>query len=166
MGNEAENSRVRAAGLKFKTRMAPSTLLDEQRLPERRGYRVIRNAIDPRDGTTWDIRVSEAKIESIAKRSWGQVKELAYLVPEVLSGPTAVFQGVREVGEKDWLCYCGVPGYAYAKDGRRIAARIGEVYLVFVNADRVAYNFRWEHCDTVKRSFPKDYETRFDIWVL
>jgi hypothetical protein len=152
--------------LLIKTQIVSSTLLEEKFLAPRRGYRLIDDAIDPRDGKPWQLRVSEDKIKLIAQRSCGQAKELAYVVPEVLRIPSCIFQGVREEGEKDWLCYCGVPSHAYKKNGDRVEAWEGEVYLVFVSADRVVYNFRWEACDSEKQCFPKDYAKRFYKWVL
>jgi hypothetical protein len=51
---------------------------------------------------------------------------------------------------------------AYYKDsGDERPPYPGEVYLVFVNADRVAYNSRWEKCDHRHDFLPIDHEDRF-----
>jgi hypothetical protein len=139
---------------------APSELLLEPSLPQRAGYVTIRG-INPFTREEWDIRISHARMDSVAKRSLGQLKELAHTLPEVLRYPTAVFQGVREDGERDWLCYCGQPSHAYdGATGSKKRAYLGEVYLVYVNADRVAYNSRWDKCDPDDIRLPCNYEDR------
>jgi len=164
-GCNVDNCEEHSAELLVKTKVAPSTLLVDKELPERRGYGVV-EAIDPHDGGRWEMRVSERRMKSVAERSRGQVLELAYVLPEVLRCPTAIFQGIREEGEEDWLCYCGLPSHGYRRNGDRISAPEEEVYLVFVSADRVAYNSRWERCDQGNSKFPEDYQNRFDKWVL
>ncbi len=39
--------------------------------------------------------------------------------------------------------------------------RRGQVFLVFVNEDRVAYNWRWEQADPHKPDLPLGHEKRF-----
>jgi hypothetical protein len=140
---------------------ANSSLIRTKHLEPRRGYEV-RDASDPHDGKLWQIRVSHRRMDEVARRGYGQAKELAFLVPEVLESPCAIFQGVREDGEDDWLCYCGRPEYAYRGfTGQRVLAPLDEVYLVFVNSDRVAYLNRWDKADSEQRRFPVDYRIRF-----
>lgn len=111
--------------------------------------------------------MSAHRIAEVAKRGMGPAQELAKIVPFVLRTPTAIFQGVREDGEAEWLCYCGLPKRAYRREsGDQILPYENEVYLVYVNADRVAYNSRWEDCHRNKKNLPVDYETRFDRRVL
>jgi hypothetical protein len=117
------------------------------------------SGVDPSDGKLWDIRVSHQRMDLVAKRGIGPAKELAHIVRETLNSPTAIFQGIREEGESEWLCYCGLPSHAYHRiSGDRILPHEGEVFLVFVNADRVAYNWRWEKCDPRDPKFPMDYD--------
>ena len=68
----------------------------------------------------------------------------------------------REEAEEEWLCYAGTPETAY--DHRRGDARPaweGEVFLVFVNDDRIVYNWRWEKADSRYRDRPLNFEQRF-----
>ena len=83
-----------------------------------------------------------------------------------IEGNGSIVGPMREEGEEDWLCYCGLPSHGYRRNGDRISAPEEEVYLVFVSADRVAYNSRWERCDQGNSKFPEDYQNRFDKWVL
>lgn len=139
-------------------------MLRDEKLSSRRGYETI-PAIDPFDGREWDIRVAHARMDAVVKRGPGYAKELAFVLPEILLFPTAIFQGVREEGEREWLCYCGVPTHAFqVRTGHRIAPHLGEVYLVYVNSDRVAYNSRWEKCDEANIDLPDGYDDsdRFD----
>ena len=133
--------------------------------PERRGY-VKATAVDPFDGGAWDVRISNDRMDYIARRSLGQVKDMAFVLPHVLTCPTCIFQGNREDGESEWLCYCGVPPRAFDQHGREILPPEGMVFLVFLNAERVAYTWRWECCDSEKSTFPQEHEQRFDRQVL
>ena len=73
----------------------------------------------------------------------------------------------HERREDDWLCYVGTPDRSYrGKDGRHDAPWPDEVFLVFVNADRVVYNWYWAKCDPDDRKLPIDYGTRFGRRVL
>ena len=146
-------------------RLQPSSLIPEKELPERAGTSKTWG-IDPHDGTRWDIRVSNKRMDLIVKRSVGQAEELAHVMPQVLQCPDAIFQGLREEGEDDWLCYCGTPDCAYTKEGAQTPGRPGQVYLVFVNADRVAYRSWWEKWDDDNHKNPCNYETRFRKQVL
>lgn len=137
----------------------------EKRRPPRRGYATI-PAIDPTDGRLMEVYVSLTRIEIVAKRGMGAAKDLAYSQREVLTAPTAVFRGVREEGERDWLCYVGIPKHSYTADGHTRPPRAGRVFLVFVNDEGVAYNCRWEPCDVENAKLPVDYRARFSERVL
>jgi hypothetical protein len=96
----------------------------------------------------------------------GAAKDAAYSVREVLIAPKAVFRGVREEGESEWLCYVGIPKHSYTRDGQTRPPRNGYVFLVFVNQERVAYNWRWEQCDGREATLPQNHEERFVTRVL
>ncbi len=123
-------------------------------------------AANPFGGGTWEVLISYDRLHAVARRSMGHAKECAYIVPEVLQNPTAIFEGLREEEDEDrrgvgWLCYCGVPSKAYHADGTPRAAYPLQVYLVFVNDERVAYNWRWEKADEDDPQLPRNYQTRF-----
>jgi hypothetical protein len=93
------------------------------------------------------------------------------MVPAILQRPTAIFEGLRRDEDEDrwgygWRCYCGRPDRAYRADGSAIQPYADQVYLVFVNDERVAYNWRWEKSDPENRSLPVDDETRFKQRLL
>ena len=72
-------------------------------------------------------------------------KECGIIVPMILEQPTAIFEGLRQDEDEDrhgygWRCYCGIPEHAYHSDGTERPAYPGQIYLVFVNEERVAYN--------------------------
>jgi hypothetical protein len=107
------------------------------------------------------------KIGETANRGAGAAKELAYTVPAALLKPTAVFRGVREEGERNWLCYCSVPAQRYdltTGEIRRIHP--GRVFLVFVNDDNIVYNWRWEQADSSHPKLPVNHASRFEEKVL
>jgi hypothetical protein len=101
----------------------------------------------------------------------GHAKECAFTVPRILQGPTAIFEGLRRDEDEDrwgygWRCYCGVPEQSFRRDGTPAPPYPGQVYLVFVNDEKVAYNWRWEKADPDNPRLPIDHETRFKQRLL
>ncbi len=101
----------------------------------------------------------------------GHAKECAYVVPMILQQPTAVFEGLRRDEDEDrtgygWRCYCGIPERAYSADGTAMRPYPGQVYLVFVNDEGVAYNWRWEPADPEDPRLPAGYQDRFRRQLL
>ena len=132
----------------------------------RRQYLTLR-AVDPQDGTlSAEVQVSFDRMQSVGRRSLGHARECGEIVPAVLQNPTAVFEGLREDTDEDrsgfgWRCYCGVPAHSFRSDGTKARPYAGQVYLVFVNDERVAYNWRWERADPEDPTLPIKYLTRF-----
>jgi len=124
-------------------------------------------AINPTDGKRWEVYLRASKLDSTAKRGMGAARELAYLVPFVLQHPNAIFRGVREEGESQWLCYVGSPADAYNhKTGDPVRPWSGQVFLVFVDDDRIVYDWRWDRADADDLRLPVDSARRFEEKVL
>ena len=128
-------------------------------------------AVNPADGTKTEVLVSYDRMQAVGRRSMGHAKECGYLVPKILQAPTAIFEGLREDEDEDrrgvgWRCYCGIPDRAYHSDGTERPPYPGQVYLVFVNEDRVAYNWRWEKADADDPKLPVNHDTRFKTRLL
>lgn len=92
--------------------------------------------------------------------------DAAYLMPECLRRPAAIFEGVRWDEDDDdeadgWLCYVYSPDRAFRSDGSRRAPYEAEVFLVFLNADRIVYAWGWEDADESDGAMPYGYESRF-----
>lgn len=92
--------------------------------------------------------------------------EAAYVVPEILEHPSAIFEGLRRDEDEDahgngWMCYCGIPSAAYHKSGDRTAPWPDEVFMVFLNAECVVYNWYWHKCDDELKDHPAGYGSRF-----
>ncbi len=84
----------------------------------------------------------------------------------ILQRPTAIFQGLRRDEDEDrtgagWRCYSGRPDKAFAADGTERRPYPGQVFLVFVNDEGVAYNWRWEKADPDNPDLPVDHAIRF-----
>jgi hypothetical protein len=131
----------------------------------RREY-ILLSAVDPNSGSPCQVQISFERMQAVARRSMGHAMECAYIVPAVLQRPTAVFEGLRLEEDEDrrgvgWRCYCGVPEFAYRADGSKLSPWPGQVFVVFVNDDRIAYNWRWEQADDDEPALPIDYEDRF-----
>ena len=123
-------------------------------------------AIDPESGKTCRILISHDRMQSVALRGMGHAKECGFLVPEVLQRPAAVFEGLRRDDDEDrygygWRCYSAVPTRSFSPDGRDQAPYRDQVFVVFVNESRVAYNWRWEKADAGDPSLPMNHEVRF-----
>ncbi|MBI1915715.1 MAG: hypothetical protein HYS12_13430 [Planctomycetes bacterium] len=130
-----------------------------------RREKLIIEAFDPPDGVC-EVQLSYARLQTVAKRSQGHAKECCFIVPFILQNPTAVFEGLMRDEDEDrqtvgWRCYCGIPKCSYNRDGVEGRAYSRQVYLVFVNDERVAYNWRWEEADEEDRTLPANHQTRF-----
>ena len=124
-------------------------------------------AIDPVAGSpTARIQISWHRLHAVGSRGPAHALEAAYIVPAVLSGPTAIFEGLRWDEDEDrWgygsRCYCGRPDRSYARDGSEGPPYAGQVYLVFINEDGVAYNWRWEKAAPDAPDLPEGHDVRF-----
>lgn len=138
---------------------------------DRRQY-VILKAVEPRDGTlSCEVQISFERMQAVGRRSLGHAKECGLIVPMILKTPTAIFEGLRRDEDEDrrgygWRCYCGVPEQSFRADGASAPPYRGQVYLVFVNDERVAYNWRWEKADPEDLKLPIGYEHRFHQRLL
>jgi hypothetical protein len=128
-------------------------------------------AVEPRDRSWTEVLVSYDRMQVVARRSMAHAKECGLIVPMILQEPTAVFEGLRQDEDEDrqgygWRCYCGIPAQAYHSDGTERPPYEGQVYLVFVNDEGVAYNWRWELADPVDPQLPQHHASRFHTRLL
>ncbi len=124
------------------------------------------DAVDPDNGKTTKVQISHDRLMAVALRSMGHASEASFIVPHILQKPTAIFEGLRQDEDEDkrgvgWRCYCGVPPHSYRTDGTAGPPYSGQVYLVFVNRDKIAYNWRWEKADPSDPALPLGHENRF-----
>jgi hypothetical protein len=125
-------------------------------------------AVNPRDQSKrLQVYLRQSKMAATAKRGMGAAKELAHNVPWTLENPVAVFRGVREEGESQWLCYVAQPPDAYDyRTGERVRPWLGQVFLVFVDDDRIVYHWRWDQTDPADLEHPRDFATRCEERLL
>ena len=142
------------------------------KIKERNGYVTI-TAKDYRDLGEWDILLADATIHQSRRKGLELASELANIVPDVLANPTAIFMGIRWEPDENrasdvpgWLCYVGIPIASYNENGIEMPPFVDEVFLVFVNQDRVVYHFRWDKCCMDATTLPIGHETRFGKRVL
>lgn len=142
-----------------------------ERKETRRQYLTLR-ALDPVTGRpTAEVLISYDRMQAVGRRSLGHAKESGYTVPAILQRPTAVFEGLRQDEDEDargvgWRCYCGIPAHSYRRDATEDAPYFNQVYLVFVNEDGVAYNWRWEKADPDNPKLPVGHSTSFKKQLL
>jgi hypothetical protein len=132
---------------------------------------LLLDAVDPTDGKPCKVQVSHDRMMAVARRSLGQAKECGYILPLVLQKPTAIFEGLQSDDDEDrrgvgWRCYCGIPTAAYRADGTERSPYPGQVFLVFVNQEKVAYNWRWEQADPDDGEVPINHPERFKRRLL
>lgn len=126
-------------------------------------------AIDPFDGTQYELTIRHERIQAMRLRGKGAIQEAAYLVEYVLQHPRAIFRGLRRDEDEPrhegdgtgWLCYCAIPPRAYDRDGNEIPPYRRKVYLVFVTDEEIVYNWRWDQADADEQHLPHDHENRF-----
>jgi len=133
--------------------------------------RVSLRAIDPQSGKETHVLISHLRLHAVAQRSLGHAKECGLLVPHTLQHPTAIFEGLRKDEDEDrrtpgWYCYCSKPLCSYDENGEEQPAYPNQVFLVFVNRDKVAYNWRWARADKADDRLPENHKERFDRKVL
>jgi len=132
---------------------------------------LMRPAVNPVDGMPFDVLISFDRLHIVAQRSLGQLTDAAYIVPEVLRHPRAIFEGLLRERDDDnrsagWLCYCAIPERSYDDRGRPRATWPHKVFLVFVNDERVAYLWYWTKCDPEEPHLPEGHTKRFRRRVL
>jgi len=134
----------------------------------RRFYSEI-DARDPHDGKIWSVLLSESKFHQQAGRMWA-ARTLAYNVPEILICPLAIFVGIREGDELDeqcWLAYAGRPSRRYVHPNDAVPCPDNRVFMVYLDADRVVFSWRWEKVDSDGSGLPIGYASgRYRMRVL
>lgn len=138
---------------------------------EQRRDGILLDAVDPLTGKQTKVQLSHARLIAIAGRSKGQIMEAGFIVPEILQKPTGIFEGLTQDEDEDrrgvgWRCYCGIPSKSYKTDGTEQNAFPGQVFLVFVNQDGIAYNWRWENCSPADCRLPENHDRRFKRRLL
>lgn len=59
-----------------------------------------------------------------------------------------------------------MPPHSYRADGTQAPPYPGQVFLVFVNDEKVAYNWRWEKSDPQDPDLPQGWQERFKQRLL
>jgi hypothetical protein len=129
--------------------------------------RVCLRAIDPKSGRCdLEVVISHRRMYAVGQRGLGHAKECGLLVPYTLQHPTAIFEGLRRDRDEDqrvpgWYCYCSKPQCSFDENGGEQPPYPKQVFLVFVNQEKVAYNWRWARADQSDETLPENHEQRF-----
>jgi hypothetical protein len=140
--------------------------MDEAKKTQTRREGLEISAIDPISGKMLSVIVSYDRLHFIKKQGRGAIMHAGNTVPYILQHPTAIFEGLCFDEDEDmrgvgWRCFCGIPEYDYSVSGEELPSRPNRVFLVFVNIERIAYNWSWVKCDENDKKLPTNYEIRF-----
>ena len=125
-------------------RLETSKLLVTPKLGERERIYLIRG-LSPDGKSEWDFHLDSKKVEFVKRVSTGAVHELSKNVPFVMREINAlVFQGIRTDGHQEGLCYMGWPHRRFGTEGNELVVKDEDCFLVFINEERIIYNWRWE----------------------
>lgn len=129
------------------------------------------DAINPGDGKPLKVQISYDRLQVVIRRSAGHARDAAVLVAYILQKPRAIFEGITREEDEDrrgigWRCYCGIPPHSHRPDGTEAPPYRGQVYLVFVNADGIAYNWRWDKAEPDSPDLPINHGVRFKRRLL
>lgn len=134
-----------------------------------RRNRTYLDAFEPATGkaVASSVAVTYERASALMRAGRGKVMEITSTVAETLRWPVAVFSGIRcdddERGSDTvgWRCYVGRPKTYLTSDGRTFPSDPGDVFVVFVNGDGIAYNWRWEAASPDNPRLPRDHASRF-----
>jgi hypothetical protein len=104
-----------------------------------------------------EFYVSKDKIEHLERCGPEHVFYGILSAAEVLNAPLAVFEGLQREGQGQSLCYSGRP--QQHRQGAVMPGRPGYVFLVFVTAKRLVYEWRWEKASVGNPDLPADYDS-------
>ena len=127
-------------------------------------------ARDPDNLTGWiDVRISIERAEEIKRRGPDHLTDMALFVPRAVEEPFAMYRGIRR-GQgilDDWLCYvCAPEQMITGKMQPPKPVDPGDLFLVWVNGERIAYLWRWEKPDPAKPGYPRDADLRFNERII
>jgi hypothetical protein len=108
------------------------------------------------------LYIRDCTIEQTRRKGMGAARELAFTVPAAVQSPTGIFRGVTEFeeGDEDWLIFVARPPRAYDwKTAESVPVWKGEVFLVFVDEDRVIRRWYWDDASDKKNPrLPEGYD--------
>jgi hypothetical protein len=123
------------------------------------------------------VMIHEDRLRGIVRRrNLADAYTAEHTLPETLRSPDAIFEGLRfdedephNCDNQGWLCYAKRPARRYNSDGSAFDPPKRRIFLAFVNADRIVYNWTWAEADekalALGTYLPDDYETRFEKQV-
>jgi len=126
------------------------------------------DGIDPQTGGKCQLYVSTDTLKQIGKkRLQGLALEFAELVPYTVQarGLKNAWRGLTdwdgEDGDEDWIVYVSTPTYAYDhKRGVKVDPWKGEVFMVFVDEDKLIRRWGWRSADPQNPKLPEGHDKR------
>jgi hypothetical protein len=112
------------------------------------------------------VYITERRASEMERRGDLAVVEMYAFVGLTLGRPVHIYQGIRE-RDDDWTCYVSAPEPRFMGKMLPLMPEIpGDLFLVFVNGNGIAYSWRWERPGSPESDQPAEAEARFGREVL
>jgi hypothetical protein len=132
-------------------------------------------AFDPTTGTlTSKVRLTPEKLRTFTSAGQlGVIREAGSSLEQVLSNPSAIFEGLRAVideatgptssyeDKSGWRYYVGMPTHSYEADGTERPWRPQDIFVVEVTDGGVITRWWRERTDPIEKVLPVDHAGRF-----
>ena len=128
-----------------------------------RGYLPVSGAAPDGEGT-WEFLVSKEMLERLQRYGPKPKFYDASLIPEILTSPSAVFQGLNREGYEDAHCYSGIPAHRKISSSIEAPPPPGMTFLVYVHTDHrghLVLDWEWRPVHPGQKGFPVNYESDF-----
>jgi hypothetical protein len=107
------------------------------------------------------FRIAKKQVDHFREHGPAHMYHALKSVQEVLKAPSVIFEGLKRPDKENGLCYCGTPR-RYLNEDIEAPPPPGKVFTVYIDKNRVIFEWRWDKADEFQPNFPKDPKHRFD----
>ncbi|MDQ3622639.1 MAG: hypothetical protein M3463_09145 [Verrucomicrobiota bacterium] len=130
-----------------------------------RGYLTV-TGLHPSGTGTATFKIPSSAVEHFQRHGPGHKFFDALLIADVVKAPAAIFKGLKREEQEGGICYAGIPPRRYQDHHITVPPRPGMTFAVFMNANKVIFEWRWEKADPGKPEYPINSSERFEkvLW--
>src|SRR5437870_2704187 len=100
--------------------------------------------MSPDGGEDGEFFLSRTMLEKLEKNGPTWKFDDASFIPEILSAPAVVFQGLKREGFQNGYCYSGVPERNWDDPDPENVPRIGMVFVIYIKPAWGLVVFDWD----------------------